>query len=60
MIPFFSAGLYGGRVAVAHGGPHMALAAGPPMAAVMYIFARRSMDLGADRRGAQAADAGLE
>jgi hypothetical protein len=60
MIPFFSAGLYAGRVAVGLGGSDIALLAGPPMAAVVYIFARRSMDLGADRRRAEAADVGLE
>jgi nucleobase:cation symporter-1, NCS1 family len=56
MIPLFGAD----RVEVAFGGPDMGLLAGPPMAAVVYIFACRSMDLGADRRRAEAADVGLE
>jgi purine-cytosine permease-like protein len=60
MIPFFSAGLYAGRVAVALGGPDMALLVGLLVAAVVYIPACRSMDLGADRRRAEAADVGLE
>jgi NCS1 family nucleobase:cation symporter-1 len=60
MIPFFSAGLHAGRVAVALGGLDMALPVGLLVAAVVYIPACRSMDLDADRRRAEAADAGLE
>ena len=60
MIPFFSAGLYAGRVAGALGGPDMALLEGLLVAAVVYILACHSMDLGADRRRAEAADVGLE
>jgi hypothetical protein len=60
MIPFFRADLHAGRVAAALGGPDMALLAGPAMAAGVYIVACRSMDLGADRRRAEAADVGLE
>jgi hypothetical protein len=60
MIPFSGAGLSAGRVAVAPGGRAMALLVGLPVAGVVYTLASRSMDLGADRRRAEAADAGLE
>jgi hypothetical protein len=60
MIAFFNAALYAGRVAVAPGGPDMALLVGLLVAAVVNILACRSMDLGVDRRRAEAADVGLE
>ena len=60
MIPFFSTGLYTGPVARALQGADLAMLVGLPVAAVVYLRACRSLDLEADQRRAQAADAGLD
>jgi purine-cytosine permease-like protein len=60
MIPFFSTGLYTGPVAAALGGADIAMLVGLPVAAVVYVWACRSLDLEADRLQAQAADVGLD
>jgi purine-cytosine permease-like protein len=60
MIPFFSTGLYTGPVAAALGGADIAMLIGLPAAAIVYLFACRSLDVAADRRLALAADVGLD
>jgi nucleobase:cation symporter-1, NCS1 family len=60
MIPFFSTGLYKGPVARALGGADIAMLIGLPVAAGVYLFACRSIDLDHERRRAADADAGLE
>jgi NCS1 family nucleobase:cation symporter-1 len=60
MIPFFSTGLYTGPVAAALGGADIAMLVGLPVAAIVYIWACRSLDLEADRRQAFTADLGLD
>jgi nucleobase:cation symporter-1, NCS1 family len=61
MIPFFSvAGLYVGPVARALGGADIAMLVGLPVATLVYLWACRSFDVSADRRLADAADAGLD
>ena len=60
MIPFFSTGLYTGPIATRLGGADIAMVIGLPVAAGIYLLACRSLDVGADRRSAAAADAGLE
>jgi NCS1 family nucleobase:cation symporter-1 len=61
MIPFFSVpGLYVGPVAKALGGADVAMLVGLPVSTIVYLWACRSMDLEADRRRAEAADAGLD
>ncbi len=60
MIPFFSSGMYTGPVARALGGADIAMLVGLPVAAGVYLFACRSMNLGAEQRRAAAADVGLE
>jgi len=61
MIPFFSVpGLYVGPVAKALGGADIAMLVGLPVATAVYLVACRSFDVGADRRSAEAADAGLD
>jgi purine-cytosine permease-like protein len=60
MSPFFSTGLYTGPVARALGGADLSILIGLPVSAGTYIIACRSLDLQADRRAAEAADAGLE
>jgi purine-cytosine permease-like protein len=60
MIPFFSTGLYRGPVARSLEGADLAMLVGLPVAALVYLFACRSLDLETDRLRAEAADAGLE
>src|SRR5580693_1788117 len=61
MIPFFSVeGLYVGPVAKALGGADVAMLVGLPVSTIVYLWACRSVDLEADRRRAEAADAGLD
>ena len=60
MIPFFSTGIYVGPVAAALGGADIAMLIGLPVSALVYIWACRSMDVGADRRQAFEADIGLD
>jgi len=60
MIPFFSTGIYRGPVANALGGADVAMLVGLPVAAIVYLWACRSMDLEADRRQAFTADMGLD
>ena len=61
MIPFFSVpGLYVGPVAKALGGADVAMLVGLPVSTIVYLWACRSLDLEADRRRAEAADAGLD
>ncbi len=61
MIPFFSVpGLYVGPVANALGGADVAMLVGLPVSTIVYLWACRSLDLEADRRRAEAADAGLD
>jgi NCS1 nucleoside transporter family len=60
MIPFFSTGIYMGPVARALGGADIAMLVGLPVAAIVYIWACRSMDVEADRRQAFTADIGLD
>ena len=60
MIPFFSTDHYKGPVAKALGGADIAMLIGLPVSALVYIAACRSLDVAADRRRAQAADAGLD
>jgi nucleobase:cation symporter-1, NCS1 family len=60
MIPFFSTGVYTGPVAAALGGADIAMLVGLPVAALVYIWACRSMDLEADLLQARAADVGLD
>src|SRR5579863_5369780 len=60
MIPFFSTGIYQGPVARALGGADIAMLVGLPVAALVYLWTCRSMDLERDRRLALSADTGLE
>ena len=60
MIPFFSTEHYKGAVAAARGGADIAMLVGLPVAALVYLWACRSLDLDADRAHALAADVGLD
>ena len=60
MIPFFSTEHYQGPVAKALGGADLAMVVGLPVAAFVYVWACRSLDLEADRTCADAADVGLD
>jgi nucleobase:cation symporter-1, NCS1 family len=60
MVPFFSTDFYKGPVARALGGIDVSMFVGLPVAAGVYLLTCRSMDLGADRAAAAAADHGLE
>ena len=60
MIPFFSTTIYTGPVARALGGADIAMLVGLPVAAGVYLFACRSIDLEHEWRRAQAADVGLD
>jgi NCS1 nucleoside transporter family len=60
MVPFFSTGLYTGPVAAALGGADIAMLVGLPVSAAVYVLASRSLDLGAERNRAHAADVGLD
>jgi purine-cytosine permease-like protein len=60
MIPFFSTEHFKGPVARALGGADIAMLVGLPVAALVYLWACRSLDLEADRRQAHAADIGLD
>ncbi|GAC1310267.1 MAG: cytosine permease [Steroidobacteraceae bacterium] len=60
MIPFFSTEHYKGPVAAALGGADIAMLVGLPVAAGVYLWACRSLDLEADRHRAFAADIGLD
>jgi len=61
MVPFFSVGgLYVGPVAAALGGADVAMLVGLPVATLVYLWTCRSLDVQADRRRADAADAGLD
>ncbi len=60
MIPFFSTGIYSGPVARALGGADVAMLVGLPVAAIVYLWTCRSLDVAADLRLAVAADVGLD
>jgi purine-cytosine permease-like protein len=60
MIPFFSTEHYKGPVARALGGADIAMLVGLPVAALVYLWACRSLDLEADKAQAFAADIGLD
>jgi len=60
MIPFFSTSLYTGPVAKALGGTDLSVFVGLPVAALVYLFACRSLDKVAEQRLVAEADAGLE
>jgi len=60
MIPFFSTDIYMGPVARRLGGADLAMLVGLPVAALVYVLACRSLDVDADRRRAEQADAGLD
>lgn len=60
MIPCFSTGLYTGPVARALGRADIAMLVGLPVAAIVYLFMCRSIDLEHEKRHAIAADMGLE
>jgi NCS1 nucleoside transporter family len=60
MIPFFSTDLYKGPVARALGGADIAMLVGLPVAALVYLWACRSLDLETDRNQARIADLGLD
>src|SRR5450631_1772072 len=60
MIPFFSTEHYKGPVAKALGGADIAMLVGLPVAALVYLWACRSLDLEADKAQAFAADIGLD
>jgi purine-cytosine permease-like protein len=60
MIPFFSTDLYRGPVARALGGADIAMLVGLPVAALTYLLACRSLDLGAEAVRIAAADRGLD
>jgi len=60
MIPCFSTGLYTGSVVRALGGADIAMLVGLPVAAIVYLFMCRSIDLEHEKRRAIAADMGLE
>jgi purine-cytosine permease-like protein len=60
MIPFFSTEHYQGPVAKALGGADIAMVVGLPVAALVYLWACRSLDLAADKAEAFAADIGLD
>jgi NCS1 nucleoside transporter family len=60
MIPFFSTEHFKGPIAQALGGADVAMLVGLPVAAIVYIWACRSLDLTADRRQAYEADIGLD
>lgn len=60
MIPCFSTGLYTGPAARALGGADIAMLVGLPVAAAVYLFTCRSIDLKSDRARAAAADIGLD
>ncbi len=60
MIPFFSTGFYTGPIATALGGADISMIIGLPVAASVYYFVCRSMDLQADRQRAHEADIGLD
>jgi purine-cytosine permease-like protein len=60
MIPCFSTELYTGPVAHALGGADLSMLVGLPVAAGVYLWVCRSIDLEHDRRRAAAADVGLD
>ena len=60
MIPCFSTGAYTGPIARALGGADIAMLVGLPVAAAVYLFLCRSIDLEHDRARAAAADVGLD
>jgi len=60
MIPFFSTEAFKGAVARALGGADLAMLVGLPVAAGVYLYACRSLDVERDRQLAAAADAGLD
>jgi NCS1 nucleoside transporter family len=60
MIPCFNTSFYRGPVAIALGGADVSMVIGLPVAAIVYLWACRSLDLERDRALAQSADAGLE
>jgi purine-cytosine permease-like protein len=60
MIPFFSTEHYQGPVARALGGADIAMLVGLPVAALVYLWACRSLDLEKDQRLAFDADIGLD
>ena len=60
MVPFFSTGIYRGPIATALGGADVAMLVGLPVATVIYLVACRSLDVAAELRAVQAADANLD
>jgi NCS1 nucleoside transporter family len=60
MVPFFSTGLYTGPIARALGGADIAMLVGLPVAAGVYLYACRSLDVQHERGRAIAADVGLD
>jgi NCS1 nucleoside transporter family len=60
MIPCFSTELYTGPLARALGGADISMLVGLPVAAVVYLWMCRSIDLEHDRARALAADIGLD
>jgi NCS1 family nucleobase:cation symporter-1 len=60
MIPFFSTGLYVGPVARALGGADLAMLVGLPVAALVYLWACRSLEISREWAAATLADQGLE
>ncbi|UQN71356.1 cytosine permease [Burkholderia multivorans] len=59
MIPFFKTETYSGPVARALGGTDIAMLVGLPVAALVYLWACRSLDTEAERKLVEAADRGL-
>ncbi len=60
MVPCFSTPVYVGWVAQRLGGADISMVIGLPVAALVYAFACRSIDLEAERAQIAVADAGLE
>lgn len=60
MVPFFSTGAYTGPVAAALGGADISMLIGLPVAALVYWFACRGLDIPAERAAIAQLDANLE
>lgn len=60
MIPFFSTAIYTGPVARALGGADVAMLAGLPVSALVYLLAYRCVDIQAELRRAAEADRDLD
>jgi purine-cytosine permease-like protein len=59
MIPFFKTELYTGPVARALGGTDIAMLVGLPVAALVYLWTCRSLDIEKERQLVREADRGL-